>query len=197
MACKSKKQQQRNSRFCCCCCCFGSIMDIKSVFFVLFWFSWLNSGGVCDVVMFNVATWISLCSPKIYSWAVVAEEQDLDLTIIIDFLASDMWLQCRAWWWCCRWCLWWSRLRWHLFKHSPSELVLCYLTIIGPLVFLIGGSDEQRLLDCWLVEWQWLSDDCDVAIETWLLCRRTDNDFFCREISLRSSDNFFSISRLR
>jgi hypothetical protein len=37
------------------------------------------------------------------------------------------------------------------------------LTIIG---FFIGGSDEQRLLDCWLTIVQWLSDDCDVAIET-------------------------------
>lgn len=123
-----------------------------------------------------------------YSLAVVADEQEIDLVSI--FLDA-----CKWWWWWCLWWLWW----WHLLRHSPSELARCYLTRRD---FFIGGSDEQECPVCELtpMEGQWVRDVAavDDASGVWLwVLLRTESDFFCREMSLRSSVNFFSISFLR
>lgn len=117
-----------------------------------------------------------------------AEEHERDRLYIAVFLACKLW------------CMWrWTWFRWHKLRHSLSELVLCYLANRD---FLIGGKDEHECpAPDWLIAGQWLSDVVpvvDVANGVWLLvCRRTDNDFFWREISLRNSDNFFSMSFLR
>ena len=103
--------------------------------------------------------------------------------------------------WCwlcrkCRWC-WCVQMLWQ----SLSELVLCYLARSD---FLIGGKEEHDPLGCckWVgcIAGQWEVVDVaviDVVNGVWALLRRNVNDFFWREISLRNSDNFFSISFLR
>lgn len=119
-----------------------------------------------------------------------ADEQERDLENIAAFFAL-------AWIW---WCMWrWRWFRWHMLRHSLSELVLCYLANIA---FFIGGNDEHEWpFPDWLIAGQWLSDVVpviEVASGVWLwVVRRTDKVFFWREISLRSSDSFFSMSFLR
>lgn len=130
------------------------------------------------------------CVSVLYSLAVFADEQERDRVNAAGFFACTWWLW--PWWR-------WTWFRWHRLRHSLSELVLCYLASIA-FWCLMGGSDEQ--------EWpapDWLrAGQCDrvpvvdVAIGVWLWpCRRTDNDFFWREISLRKSDSFRSMSFFR
>lgn len=125
---------------------------------------------------------------KIYSLAVFADEHERDRVYRDGFFA------------CKWWCIWrWTWFRWHKLRHSLSELVLCYLASND---FFIGGNDEHECpAPDWLIAGQWLSDVVpvvDVARGVWFwVCLRTDNDFFWREISLRNSPNFFSMSFLR
>lgn len=83
----------------------------------------------------------------IYSLAVAADEHEYDRACI--FLTAIEFCTRWWWWWCRWWCCWW---RWHVFKNSPSELVLCYF---ARSCFLIGGNDEHDWPICdWLLIWE-------------------------------------------